>query len=260
MPWRNGGVVGKRNLPTSTAASGVWRLSEIDAARRDAAWPSLNDPFFSSVTTLLHFDGNLTDSSSPPKTFTAGGNAQVSTLQSRFGSGSLLLDGSGDRIDSVSNAAFGLATGDFVVELFVRFAVLPTAQASFVNVNTSGGLSLYLNGSAGAFFGVPVNTLVVSNRVSNQLTAAWSPSANVWYHLAVARASGSLRVFVDGTQIGTTAANTTNFAQGAIQIGGASDGATWTVNGNIDELRITKGSARTYTANFTAPAAAFQDA
>jgi len=40
MPWRTGGVIGKRNLPTSLAASGVWRLSEIESAQRGLAWPA----------------------------------------------------------------------------------------------------------------------------------------------------------------------------------------------------------------------------
>lgn len=41
MPWRNGGVIGKRNLSTQLAASGVWRLSEIESARREASWPAI---------------------------------------------------------------------------------------------------------------------------------------------------------------------------------------------------------------------------
>jgi hypothetical protein len=261
MPYRTGGTIGRRVVPTSSAAGGIWQIGELEAARRDAIWPSLGDALFGSVSLLLHLDGNLTDTSGTPKTVTASGNAQTSTLQARFGSGSLLLDGSGDRLDSVSNAAYSLGTGDFTAEMFVRFASAPTAQVAFINVNTSGGFSLYLNGSAGAFFGVPVNTLVLSNRSANQLTASWTPATNVWYHLAVTRSSGALRAFVDGTQIGSTVTgNTTNFSQGAIQIGGSSDGATWTINGNLDEVRITKGSGSArYTTNFTPPTNPFPD-
>ena len=42
MPWGNGGVIGRRNLPTSTSASGVWRLSEAESARRGRAWPVMS--------------------------------------------------------------------------------------------------------------------------------------------------------------------------------------------------------------------------
>lgn len=41
MPWRNGGVIGQRNLPSGAGASGVWRLSEIESARRTGAWPTV---------------------------------------------------------------------------------------------------------------------------------------------------------------------------------------------------------------------------
>jgi hypothetical protein len=43
MPWRSGGVIGQKNAPRLPAASGVWRLPEIEAAQRDpAAWPVPN--------------------------------------------------------------------------------------------------------------------------------------------------------------------------------------------------------------------------
>jgi hypothetical protein len=253
---RTGGAIGKRVVPTTLAAPGVWQLGEVESGRRAGIWPAA-DPLFSSVIALLHFDGNLTDSSSSPKTFTAVSSAQTSTLQTKFGSGSLLLDGDTDRIDSASNAAWALGTSDFTVEMFVRFASTPTGQVTFANVAASGGFSLYINGSSAAFFGVPANNLILSNRQSNQFTAAWAPSANVWYHLAVTRSSGAIRAFVDGTQIGSTVTgNATNYAQGALNIGGSSsDGAAWSINGNIDEVRLTK-SAR-YVANFTAPTVAF---
>ncbi len=256
---RTGGVIGKRVVPTTLAAPGVWQLGEVESARRAGTWPGM-DSLFSSVVLLLHLDGNLNDSSSAPKAFTAIGNAQTSTLQTKFGSGSLLLDGNADRIDAASDAAWSMGTGDFTVEMFVRFASAPTVQHTFINVAASGGFSLYINGSSGSFFGTPANTLVLSNRSSNQLTASWAPSANVWYHLAVTRSGGSIRAFVDGTQIGSTVTgNSTNYAQGALNIGGSSqDGAAWSVNGNIDDVRITKGSGSArYVANFTAPTTAF---
>jgi len=46
MPWRNGGVIGQRNLPSSNSASGVWQLSEAESARRQDSWPfpSISSP------------------------------------------------------------------------------------------------------------------------------------------------------------------------------------------------------------------------
>lgn len=53
MPWRNGGVIGKRNLPSISEASGVWRLGEIEAASRDAAWPVSSLPSPNEVAGLM---------------------------------------------------------------------------------------------------------------------------------------------------------------------------------------------------------------
>ncbi len=58
MPWSNGGLIGRRNAPSLPAASGVWRLSEIEAAQRSpASWPVPNVlPVTSGV--LLWLDAN----------------------------------------------------------------------------------------------------------------------------------------------------------------------------------------------------------
>lgn len=58
MPWRNGGLIGRKNVPSLPAAGGVWRLSEIEAAQRSpASWPVPNVlPVTSGV--LLWLDAN----------------------------------------------------------------------------------------------------------------------------------------------------------------------------------------------------------
>jgi hypothetical protein len=76
-------------------------------------------------------------------------------------------------------------------------------------------------------------------------------STATWYHIAVSRSGANTRMFVNGTQAGSTYTDTNNYAAGAIGVGGRAD-ATIPLNGYIDDLRITKGIAR-YTANFTPP-------
>jgi hypothetical protein len=52
-------------------------------------------------------------------TITFNGNAQLSTGQKKFGTASLLLDGSGDYLDVSQDSKFNL-TGDFTIECWIR--------------------------------------------------------------------------------------------------------------------------------------------
>ncbi len=69
----------------------------------------------------MHFSGSngsttFVDNSPVTKSFTVNGNSQISTAQSKFGSSSLLLDGTGDYLSSPSNADYAFGTGDFTIE------------------------------------------------------------------------------------------------------------------------------------------------
>ena len=77
------------------------------------------DPYFSSVSLLLHGDGDLLDSSSSPKTITAYGNAAVSSAQSKFGGGSIYFDGSGDFVRLGKDPFVNTLSGDFTIECCV---------------------------------------------------------------------------------------------------------------------------------------------
>jgi hypothetical protein len=74
--------------------------------------------------------------------------------------------------------------------------------------------------------------------------------------VALSRSGTSTRLFLNGVQQGSTYSDTRNYIQTPISIGIRFDQSTQAFTGHIDELRISKGLAR-YTANFTAPSAAF---
>ncbi len=73
----------------------------------------------------------------------------------------------------------------------------------------------------------------------------WNPVASTWYHLAVERATTSLKFFVDGTQQGTsqTISDTTIANSGRPMILGGSEVASY-FNGWLDEFRLSNGIAR----------------
>jgi hypothetical protein len=214
------------------------------------------DPYFSNVSLLLHGNGTngsttIIDSSPSPKTVTAFGNAQISTAQSKFGGASLLFDGFGDYLLSTSSD-FVLGAGDFTIEAFV-YANTASSYRSIMGITSGGqgGMGFAMNGTS--------EIVVTTPGISVDHTFAISVLTQTWFHVALTRAQGSLRLFVNGSQAGTTQDNSKNYNQNRLVVGVDVNLVGQAINAYIDELRITKGVAR-YTANFTPPDAQFPDA
>jgi hypothetical protein len=223
-------------------------------AASSAVTPVAGDPLFGNVALLLHMDGTgstFADSSPVPKTITANGNATQSTAQSKFGGKSAAFDGSGDYLTTPSIA---LGSGDFVVECQLYLNAISSDFTGIFDCRPSQGAfpCLLLNGSAISWF------VSESFRISGS-----SLSTGQWYHIAVARASGSTRMYVNGTQVGSTYSDSNNYgSRSAPVIGALFDGLnTYALNGFIDEFRVTVGNNRGYTGStITVPTAAFPEA
>ena len=83
-----------------------------------------NDSF---TKVLLHFDGangstGIADSSAggAAHAWSAAGNAQISTAQSKFGFASSLYDGAGDWVTTADSSDFTLGAGNFTIDCWVR--------------------------------------------------------------------------------------------------------------------------------------------
>jgi len=211
---------------------------------------------------MLHFDGangstTFTDESG--KTWTASGNAQISTAQSVFGGASGQFDGTGDYITTPDSADWQLDSGsnanEWTIDFRIRFNGDPgTAAVGFMQqyVDANNRCNIRLDGNA-LYFAVRSGGTIIVN-VSN----AWNPATATWYHLAIVKqGTTGYKMFVDGSQIGTTQTDTDVIPSwtGTFQVGRySSDGSTHGyLNGWIDELRISKGIAR-WINNFTPPA------
>lgn len=201
------------------------------------------------------------------------GNAQISTSVKKYGTGSMYFDGTGDLLtfpnntnwqSSVANSqGFNFGTGDFTVECWVYF----NATTSFITIVGSRN---YSNGASSTYGNWVLRagtsnlyTSYSNSSTSKTISGTYSWSTGVWYHVAWVRYNGTVSVYRDGTSIGSVADSTSlTDGQYGITVGGNFDtaGTQGTIynplNGYIDDLRITKGVAR-YTANFTAPTAAF---
>jgi hypothetical protein len=204
----------------------------------------MSDKNFAAVSALLHFDGPDAATSIVDTTgnaWTAAGNAQLDTAQAKFGQSSLLLD-SMSRVDATPSAGFTFGTSDYTIECFVH---VPNTGINKTVFSHGSDYLVYINST----------TCYLWNGSANIITGTGVVPINTWFHLAVARAGTALRMFIDGSQVGSTATNSTNFSTTNFVIG-ASVGGLVPFNGWIDELRVTKGLAR-YTAGFTPPANPF---
>ena len=76
-------------------------------------------------------------------------------------------------------------------------------------------------------------------------------ATNTFYHVAVARQGGTTKLFLDGTELGTyTDANDYGTTKPVVIGSDYQASPTEAFNGHVDEVRISKASAR-FTAGFT---------
>lgn len=213
------------------------------------------DPYFSSVSLLLHMNGSngsttFTDSSSNALTVTANGNAQISTAQSPFANGS---SGAFGLNSGLTTSAVNLSSGAYTVELFF-FAASPPQLDNYNLLRGNPGSS-YPNRWA---FDISNTSNSISPRIvgpNNQVLTSFPSSGQLstWYHIAFVN-SDSFRVFINGIQVGSASAfNPPNYSYFGIADDPYNQSAYF-----ISNLRITKGVAR-YTSNFTPLTAAFPD-
>jgi phage protein U len=180
------------------------------------------------------------------KTIQAFGDAKLSTSVKKFGTASLALDGNGDYAFVQSNDDFAFGTGDFTVEGWVYRETTGVAVSLFDFRTAATQTAPWLYIGAGGSLLYVVNS---SNRIS---TGSGTIGAGSWFHIALSRSGTDTRLFVNGTQVGSTYTDTNNYIQSPLTIGARYTGANEFFNGYIDDVRISKGVAR-YTSNFTAP-------
>ena len=206
-----------------------------------------------SSVLLMHFDGTngsttFTDFYGTAMTGTAG--ASISTAQSKFGGASATGTASAAicTANSTSLTLWDFLTGDFTIEAWVN----PGAS------NRNGVFSTTsTKGPALSVFGTTVFFGSGTTNFSRTITAL---TANTFAALAWVRKSGVATIYLNGTQVGTTQADTQSYqpslnAPFTTQIGYDSQLSGVGTAGFIDELRIS--NVARYTTNYTPATSAF---
>jgi hypothetical protein len=212
--------------------------------------PPTND---ANTSLLLNFtNAGIYDATSKNDLETVG-NAQISTAQYKFSPSSMYFDGTGDYLNISPDRFSSFGTGSFTIEFWMK-----TSGSNFNIINPA-------TATGTGYWGLLVSTSLGGFRwndaynVSNLWTqTATSVLDNNWHHIAIVRngtGSGNVNIYFDGVAQGTAKTDSTNY-NGALTAWRVGSGNLDDFNGYLQDLRITPGIAR-YTANFTAPTAAF---
>lgn len=201
------------------------------------------DPFFSSVLLLLRGEGvnggtSILDSSGAARTCTPTGVTTSNTVVKDGATSLKFVNASASKIAISPGAPFAFGTGDFCVESWV-YATSVTSKAIFDlgGINGAGSFGIFFEGG---------NLTARIDGTGNDLNAAFS-TLNSWKHIAVCRAVGTMRIFIDGAvaATGARAQNITNSAPTVSELAGFG----YNFDGYMDNYRVTK--AGRYTAAFT---------
>lgn len=176
--------------------------------------------------------------------------------------GSVQFNGTTDYLTTTTSTNFALGLQDFTVETWAylqRLASNGVANGAADNntfvwdfrsgISTGAVSSLYVdNTDAGKLKYYANGAIVITGN---------TPSINTWTHIAVTRASGITRLFVNGVQQGTNYLDAINYAAAPLTIGAESDGNTRRfLQGFITNFRVV-GGVSMYTTNTSVPLAPF---
>lgn len=208
------------------------------------------DPYWSYVKLLMHCE-NFNDNSDNALPLT-NSNASINSSIFKYGSNSIYFNGSSSYIISNSDADLAIS-GDYTIEAWIRpesasdFSYILTVERSS-NINTriilcvdSGKILVEIDPEAKYFF------------------SSGSITSNNWYHIAVVKISGVIRLYINGVLNGSVSSSQAmNYSDNRIILGRFNYGSASYYKGYIDELRFTNGIAR-YTTAFTPPSEQFPD-
>jgi len=200
-----------------------------------------------SGTSVLTCQSNrFVDNSSNDHTITVTGNSAIRGF-SPFAdtdtvTGSGYFDGSGDYLSIANDASLNVGTGEFTIECWFYLNTIITDNVIISN---------YENANDGYVLRVE-SGVVKANLSGNAFDIAGTTTvqANTWNHIALSGSSGSIKLFLNGTQEGSTYTGAISMDSTAATT--LNSTASNAINGYISNARIVKGTAL-YTSNFTPP-------
>ena len=174
------------------------------------------------------------------------------SFSSTSGSGSLVgaggLGGNMIVYPNSNNSSFAFGTSNFTIEFWfytTSFASSPVLYDSRPSATQGAYPCIYVDVGGVIYWYVNTSPPIVGSTLS----------INTWYHVAVARSGSSTKMFINGTQVGSTYTDTNTYlnqypflASSAFSVGNNY------LAGAMTNVRVNNTTA-VYTSNFTAPTA-----
>ena len=233
-------IVYHRDLGDSTTNSANFNLRLNSSASKYDATDMFNDTMPTASTITLGNSGHTNgDGYDYVAYLFAGGESTAATARS------VEFDGN-DYLSLASSSDFDMGTGDYTIECWVNRD--DGEQGGVWTLDDySSGQELYITdtGQVGIFAG----SYIIQS-------SAGVCGEGQWHHIAAVRASGTLKLYVDGTLVGSASQSGSMPSVGSclFRIGAEYSGAEaqnpW--HGSISNFRVVKGTA-VYTSSFKPP-------
>ena len=223
-----------RDLPTTSNAA--WsKVLQLNVDNGQADSYNLGSAAYHTSTTFRV--GNDNQSNQTGGTYVAylfaGGESIAATARS------VEFNGSSDYLTLASTSDVAFGTGDYTVEAWVKTDNISSAQY-LVSLGDGDDFSCGITNSEWFYY-----------NHSSSTKSGGTPVAGQWTHFAVARSSGTSKLFINGIEKNSWS-DSRNFSSSAIAIGRHKSNAGYYWDGHISNLRIVKGTA-VYTSSFRPP-------
>lgn len=186
-----------------------------------------------------------------PDVYAAASATTGSPTVSTSGSGSIYFNGS-SYFSYNAQTPFAFGTGDFTIEFWINatsFGGGPILYDCRPNATNGVYPTIYCLGTGRILFFTNSADVITGDVLST----------STWYHIAVCRTGTATKMYINGTQAGSTYTDTNNYLVGSgrptVGGSGSSPGSSGTFY--MTNLRVVKGVC-VYTGNFTTPTAPLQ--
>ncbi|WP_203861743.1 sialidase family protein [Plantactinospora mayteni] len=149
------------------------------------------------------------------------------------------LDGVDDHVHVPFAESLAIGASDFTATAWIRYGTSTADQAVLWAYNQGDFSQLWLRAEPGSN---RIRGFIQSGSVSASVSSTNAYNDNAWHHVALQRAAGQLRLWVDGAVVASAAAPTGSISPGRpfkVYVGQRLD-ATQRFKGQLDEVRIYK--------------------